>query len=796
MVTKIAHEIGADIRISVEGALNNQYLKIHLNDEVEKSALKDLMDRDFYGFNRKNIYFSNQPEFNGYRLNGEARLLSDPNSPKLVYGHGDNVIQLNADEEVYQIDEHGQKEYLKGETFLTLIGQRFVSSQRVNDLTKFLTDQVVDIDKFAMGMYLHDQGSDIVVDLVANPNKNKGGTATNAGLLETLAAKGSKVLTRFSDDLSSQGAPYNAFRLLYRADKLKRILQNHTLPYYLRFKDGYFYIEAVTGDLTQFPDVRTAYIQREGQEIQDLKSLAEVIPYGVPLLRKEDNELRKAGISTLDLAMNSEYKKPTLVGKLMSHVLQEAFGTPFVLNPTQSEEKYLQEFPGIHSWAEAALFAHEYITGDKSKAVILGGLINLSNVMPWLKDGKYRFLKPAKQRFMDNFSTPKTDKQALEGLKKGEYFVEILAGGMADRAKKSLQDLGLVKLSDSDYRIWNIKFWDIIRAAQGILVPKTEESRKLVESIQDISIPDYAKDYTIGQRELYAISQGIDEIPGATDEDKVVIRKNLKIEIHVNGDILKSVIEDFKKYNFFGFTPGNILIVNGGYGLAYKITDHGLEEEKDAKVSWNHLFAFMENKWKIDEVYTFDDKLELVEAHATPNKFLHDRHAKYGLVRRINDAILLHPQGAMDLQFFSSFLGAKEVMNANVLYQVMPNTARNKGGLAVTLPQMGEFSFPYEAMDSQNFNILQGLSGMVKTPYNRLYMMYELKSVDAETNTHEIPVSLKVRSTLVDGKNDLLVSPESPIGNLLLVPGIHGLAVERRDDLLFSKGIFCPSYFL
>jgi hypothetical protein len=146
----------------------------------------------------------------------------------------------------------------------------------------------------------------------------------------------------------------------------------------------------------------------------------------------------------------------------------------------------------------------------------------------------------------------------------------------------------------------------------------------------------------------------------------------------------------------------------------------------------------------------------------------------------------------MDWQFLSAFLGTKQKTNANVLYQVMPNTARNKGGLSVTLPDMGEFSFPYEAVDFQDFDIIQELNGMTKTPYNRLYMMYDLKSVDEETNNHSIPLSLKIRNTPVNGRNVLLVSPESPVGNLLLVPGIHGLAVERRKDLLFSKGILTP----
>jgi hypothetical protein len=122
----------------------------------------------------------------------------------------------------------------------------------------------------------------------------------------------------------------------------------------------------------------------------------------------------------------------------------------------------------------------------------------------------------------------------------------------------------------------------------------------------------------------------------------------------------------------------------------------------------------------------------------------------------------------------------------------MPNTTKNKGGLVLKKAGSETFSVPFETLDSLDFDIQRKLNEMDETPYNRLYMVYDLKSVDEATDTHTIPLSLKIKATPIKGKNVFLVSPESPIGNLLLVPGIDGLMVERENDLLFDNKILTP----
>lgn len=288
--------IAAETGESVSDMLARQQLVININDEVESEAIDDLVTNNFYGFNPENIFFINQPEFKGYRL-ANGQLVLDPNSAPLVYGHGDNAKQLNARGEAYRIDAQGRKTYLEA-SVLELISGKMLASHRINDMTKLSSETVVDLDKLVLAVHLHNQGHAITADLVSNPLKSKGGTATNIGLLETLAAKGSPELMGFINQLGDQGAPYNAFRLTYDVDSLRELLEQNDLPYYLRFKDGFFYLEAVTGDLTQFEDANTRFIQREGDLIQDFKELkAEQVNLMTNAIVQQDRELTAAGVA-------------------------------------------------------------------------------------------------------------------------------------------------------------------------------------------------------------------------------------------------------------------------------------------------------------------------------------------------------------------------------------------------------------------------------------------------------------------------------------------------------------------
>lgn len=300
-------------------ALNNQKLIIHLNDEVESLALNDLLEQDFYGFNPNNIYFINQPEFLGYSLRYGMELEQSDVSKPLVYGHGDNVAQLAAPNETYQIDRKGNKTYLSIDV-LSLLGERYVATHRINDMTKFTSGTVVDVEKLALSMHLQEQGSKVVIDLVENPNKQKGGTAimnVSTGrkfLFEGLAAKGSEALTELINKLGDEGAPYNSFRDLHRADTLRQLITTHDLKKYLRVKDGYLYLESVTGDLTQFDDANVTFV--EGGVIQDFKTgQGPELEMAKGYIERSNAELKARGVASVGKAFAASPVEMELTSK-------------------------------------------------------------------------------------------------------------------------------------------------------------------------------------------------------------------------------------------------------------------------------------------------------------------------------------------------------------------------------------------------------------------------------------------------------------------------------------------------
>ncbi|MCM8824316.1 MAG: hypothetical protein NC822_06570, partial [Candidatus Omnitrophica bacterium] len=288
-----------------EEALSRQKIILHINEEVADTVIDDFIRNDFYGFNPKNVFFIIQDVFSGFKLTSPG-IIYDPNSPKLPYGHGYATMQLVHPNSVFRINlKTKEREYIPSDLLSYLISQniKLIGTHRVNDLTKFLIVRpqelqgaIIELEKLAFGLYLLEQGNDIIVELVENPSKQKGGNLLQSPktkkkfLIETSNTKGSPQLTTLLNQLGDQGSPYNAFRLLYNPESLKLLL-TRGLPYNLRFKDGYLYLESVTGDITQLEEARTEAFKREGELIHDFKELKN-LPEAVKYLEESDRQLK------------------------------------------------------------------------------------------------------------------------------------------------------------------------------------------------------------------------------------------------------------------------------------------------------------------------------------------------------------------------------------------------------------------------------------------------------------------------------------------------------------------------
>ncbi|MFC1658693.1 UTP--glucose-1-phosphate uridylyltransferase, partial [Candidatus Omnitrophota bacterium] len=299
MLRRLAEEQGLDPR----AVIRNQILVLHINEDIADLVQDDFLTHNFYGFEPENIFFIIQETLPGYSLDN-GRIVFAKDSDKLPFGHGYATMQLSIPSVGFGLRRKGEivyREYLS-EDVITELEHRssgyFIGTHRVNDLTKFLVDEVVDIKRLAFSIYLIEQGNNITVELVENPAKQKGGNfvwhkpTKKSFLIETSNTKASSSLDKLLTKASQAGAPYNAFRLTSRRDSLRQLLENE-LPYNLRFKNGYFYLEAVTGDITQLADAKVKAFKKTGEVIKDFKQMSN-LDIATPILKESDAALIEA----------------------------------------------------------------------------------------------------------------------------------------------------------------------------------------------------------------------------------------------------------------------------------------------------------------------------------------------------------------------------------------------------------------------------------------------------------------------------------------------------------------------
>ncbi|MCX5657884.1 MAG: hypothetical protein NTZ48_06665, partial [Candidatus Omnitrophica bacterium] len=297
---KLSRENGTN----VEDVMAKQMIVFHINSEAEETMKKDLLEHDFYGFNPENIVIIVQPVLPGYDINAEGKPVKRGDSESFPYGHGYATEQLISTGDAYTLDRAGGKTVLQGSALDYVIGKgaQLMGTHRINDLTRYVNNKdipegsnisALDLDKLALSLYLiEQQGSNVVVELVSNPDDQKGGLFLKDGdtgkqfLLETINAQTAELQARLKNTLV--GIPYNAFRLVYNLKQLSSLLSRQ-LPNTIRIrgKTNSIYPEIVTGDITQFADANSMGIQNVGELIHDFKTPGN-LQEGIEYIRHQD----------------------------------------------------------------------------------------------------------------------------------------------------------------------------------------------------------------------------------------------------------------------------------------------------------------------------------------------------------------------------------------------------------------------------------------------------------------------------------------------------------------------------
>ena len=392
----------------------------------------------------------------------------------------------------------------------------------------------------------------------------------------------------------------------------------------------------------------------------------------------------------------------------------------------------------------------------------------------------------------------RNDELAIQALLTGKLVIQMPFAGAGSRMEKSLEKLG-VRLPKDQLRLANINIWKIAKTIAD-----------KIGLIGAFKLPEYAINAGLSERGLLALEQGILDLKkthSLTDRQIQQIFENMKLVVSVSDEIKDNAHKVFLDPSrltgnqFFSFNKENIIFVTGGYGPGFVFNDQGQLVANDAKMSWSHGFAFRELfSIKSPEAYTLTGEMTS-EGPLTTGldtavfNYVRERGAEYGCIHRINDLILLHPETALDVLMFGSFLNLRDKEpdsnnKINVYLEMMANPTGQKGGIA--LSQDGKHLILLEGLNTKDARIdqhltnltqekLQATAGKMGIPYNRLYGYFVITDVEAALARQELPLSIK--------HSNGVISPEIPTGDITWVEGIRAAAALRAYDLFIEKGI-------
>ena len=257
----------------IQTTIFNLPMVLYIDENNWEEVKNDFVENNFYGLNPEKIYFIRQPYYPLYQY--KTGKLS------LYYQKG----------WAFQLDWSGV-EKLVDESVAAILGNQGVDMavyHRLNDLT-MMTGGAIDLDWLAFVLYQLEHGHHFVGELVSNPENQKGGNAifnTKTGkpmLIETVNSNGSKALNKLVTELSESGAPYNKFTLGMSMKGIWPILEGDSfsppaLRANVRYKDGHFTVDIITGDISQDPRSNPLFFFRNEaiHDFKDFDQLAEAL---------------------------------------------------------------------------------------------------------------------------------------------------------------------------------------------------------------------------------------------------------------------------------------------------------------------------------------------------------------------------------------------------------------------------------------------------------------------------------------------------------------------------------------
>ncbi|MCL5774487.1 MAG: hypothetical protein M1536_08970 [Firmicutes bacterium] len=278
-----------------EEVLKKQKMLLVMNGPTAERIINDFIRHNFFGFNRKTVFFMIQKSFPGIDIkNGESFYDTSHERHYRLHNHGQMVMQKTQDNVIFYIDDDKSRRYLKSKEFENILGTvKDLVSYNIEDMD-YLAGSI-DWQSLALSLELGKQGYAMTMEIVGqNPLKpQKGGACfrddnkKRVVMIESNQLMGMKEedIKHLNKNFNHYPNPVIAFRAVKEGKMHLHIDVKHSVDRNGNPKN-YIYFCTPQGDINFL--VKTAYIMRKKvKQIANWKSPA-TTPAAVKACFKQD----------------------------------------------------------------------------------------------------------------------------------------------------------------------------------------------------------------------------------------------------------------------------------------------------------------------------------------------------------------------------------------------------------------------------------------------------------------------------------------------------------------------------
>jgi hypothetical protein len=280
------HELAKKHNYDPQNVLSRQHMLVVLNEAAANKIIREFINNRFFGFNNENVLFMVQKAYHGINL-VIGKYVYNKNTSKRLHNHGQMVMQQTMDNQIFNIDNKGNKTFLKSDEFGEILKEMDDKiSYNIEDLG-YLTASI-DYEGLALALKKAEHGYRMLMEIVGNDSENpqKGGMAAFDTLLgknvmiESFQLKGieNHEIKYLNKNFNHYPKPYDSWL----------VLKKHGLNMPIAIKDNAIYFQPVQGDINFL--VKTEFFKRKVlKPIKSWKS-PETTPLAIKYLHIQDRQ--------------------------------------------------------------------------------------------------------------------------------------------------------------------------------------------------------------------------------------------------------------------------------------------------------------------------------------------------------------------------------------------------------------------------------------------------------------------------------------------------------------------------